>query len=103
MIKQSNFHFVCNKLELRTNIERNEQRNVSIDKVNQKIKLSQIFEWYKDDFELFYDNRNEQNNNIEFNGNKMLYFIWNYAHEQLRKELKMALQKSLGLRNVQWS
>ena len=33
----------------------NELRNVNIDKVNQKIKLSQIFEWYKDDFELFYE------------------------------------------------
>eukprot|EP00483_Globobulimina_turgida_P003567 UN03573 len=78
----------------------NEDRNVNIDEINKKIKLSQIFEWYKEDFELFYDKRSDGDIGNEFEGNKLLYFIWNYSNCELRNDVNLAMPENYEIEYI---
>ena len=78
----------------------NDEQYVQIDKVNHKIKLSQIFKWYQEDFVQFYDNEcNQELNMRKFEKHKFLYFVWKYGDDEVREDLNVTIANDY---DIEW-
>ena len=82
----------------------NNSNNVMVDMEKRQIKLSKIFEWYSADFEMFYDQREDQSE-ARFDEQKQLYFIWKYANEELKGHIVDGMKGGFGIEFVpyDWS
>lgn len=76
----------------------NQEMNVFIDKTNKIIRLSQIFKWYEQDFQMFYNQQSDENKAL-FKNNKLLYFIFKYANQKLKDDIKLIIANDF---KIEW-